>query len=77
VCDDHSLGVGGEKPNYSDIEVDDMTRLGTVGLTVPAITVLSPASALDFANCLASASLAKVLVRRAGRGAAPDMSGAI
>ena len=41
-----------------------MTLLGTVGLTVPAITVLSPASALDLANCLASASLLKVAVRR-------------
>jgi hypothetical protein len=51
-----------------------MTRLGAVGLTVPAITVLSPASALDLAKRLASSSLLNVLVRRAGRGAHADMS---
>jgi hypothetical protein len=54
-----------------------MTRLGAMGLIVPAIRSLSPASALDRANCLASSSLRKVLVRRAGRGADADMSGAI
>jgi hypothetical protein len=50
-----------------------MTRLGTVGLTVPAIRVLSPASALDRANCLASSSLLNVSLWRLRRRAVAGM----